>query len=220
MPPAPHEANPYDAPPQGTGRYDAGPYDAPPSGPSAYDPGRYGTDRQDPAAYDTGGYEVSGYEPGGYDSGPGSGNVGGGQYGGGGYGSSGADTGHWALPGSGSERPPLPQRRSSGPEPSHLRSVFQPAGESGAEPDPQWTPPPESDLAGAEHNRPALPRRVRQANLAPQLRDDVEPVGDATTSGERSPEELRTMLSSIQKGWLRGRSDSGQTTADDRQEDI
>jgi hypothetical protein len=60
---------------------------------------------------------------------------------------------------------------------------------------------------------------VRQANLAPQLRDEVEPVGDAT-SGERSPEELRTMLSSIQKGWLRGRSDAEQAAGGHEEEDI
>jgi hypothetical protein len=60
---------------------------------------------------------------------------------------------------------------------------------------------------------------VRQANLAPQLRDEVEPVSD-TASGERSPEELRTMLSSIQKGWLRGRSDSGESGTDHKEEDI
>jgi hypothetical protein len=97
------------------------------------------------------------------------------------------------------------------------RSVFEPVEEStgGALPQ-QETPAPARD---DDHGRPALPRRVRQANLAPQLRDEVEPVSD-TASGERSPEELRTMLSSIQKGWLRGRSDAEETTTDHKEEDI
>jgi signal transduction histidine kinase len=56
--------------------------------------------------------------------------------------------------------------------------------------------------------RPELPRRVRQASLAPQLREDPIPdtLDPAVGDDERSPEELRTMLSSIQKGWMRGRT--------------
>lgn len=84
-------------------------------------------------------------------------------------------------------------------------------------PPAESAPPPSA--AGGAGTRPSLPRRVRQANLAPQLRDEVEPVSD-TASGERSPDELRTMLSSIQKGWLRGRSDAEGTTTDHEQEDI
>jgi signal transduction histidine kinase len=80
-------------------------------------------------------------------------------------------------------------------------------------------PAPPPSAAGGAGTRPSLPRRVRQANLAPQLRDEVEPLSD-TASGERSPDELRTMLSSIQKGWLRGRSDAEGTTTDHEQEDI
>jgi hypothetical protein len=59
---------------------------------------------------------------------------------------------------------------------------------------------------------------VRQANLAPQLRDERIP--DSLDPGEggdqRSPEELRTMLSSIQKGWLRGRSAADETDGAER----
>jgi hypothetical protein len=96
--------------------------------------------------------------------------------------------------------------------------VFEPVDQSMAGPTPQQeAPAPASQEDG--NDRPALPRRVRQANLAPQLREEVEPVSD-TASGERSPEELRTMLSSIQKGWLRGRSDSEEITTDHKEEDI
>jgi signal transduction histidine kinase len=53
-----------------------------------------------------------------------------------------------------------------------------------------------------------LPRRVRQASLAPQLRgqgdDATEAAGAAT---ERSPEEARSMMSSLQDGARRGRAD-------------
>ncbi|WP_433249185.1 sensor histidine kinase [Streptosporangium sp. CA-135522] len=49
-----------------------------------------------------------------------------------------------------------------------------------------------------------LPRRVRQANISPQLRQ--EPVSVAEPE-ERSPEEARALLSSLQAGWRRGRSE-------------
>jgi hypothetical protein len=61
------------------------------------------------------------------------------------------------------------------------------------------------DLEDAE-----LPRRIRQASLAPQLRDssgridtstDNDPADDA-----RSQEEARATVSAIQQGWQRGRS--------------
>ncbi|WP_214415513.1 sensor histidine kinase [Sphaerisporangium fuscum] len=54
-----------------------------------------------------------------------------------------------------------------------------------------------------------LPRRVRQANLAPQLRQ--EPPSAPQASGplpERSPEQSRALLNSLQSGWRRGRADS------------
>jgi signal transduction histidine kinase len=68
-----------------------------------------------------------------------------------------------------------------------------------------------------------LPRRVRQASLAPQLRETParsgpsadlgilsEPTADWPASGppapERTPEETRATMSAIQRGWERGRS--------------
>ncbi len=60
-----------------------------------------------------------------------------------------------------------------------------------------------------------LPRRVRQASLAPQLRENTL-YGRAATNGEdaaspgtveeRSPEEARSTITAIQQGWERGRS--------------
>jgi signal transduction histidine kinase len=48
-----------------------------------------------------------------------------------------------------------------------------------------------------------LPRRVRQASLAPQLRAPVEE--DADTVPLRSPEQVRELMSALQRGTIRGR---------------
>ncbi|MFL6051544.1 MAG: nitrate- and nitrite sensing domain-containing protein [Actinoallomurus sp.] len=56
-----------------------------------------------------------------------------------------------------------------------------------------------------DDDAPELPRRVRQANLAPQLRKESprpESAGDPTT---RPPEETRSLMASLQRGWQRGR---------------
>ncbi|MGI5162098.1 sensor histidine kinase [Microbispora sp. CA-102843] len=61
-----------------------------------------------------------------------------------------------------------------------------------------------------------LPRRVRQANIAPQLRTQSSetapqtPPLSAPTVEERSPEEARAMFSAFQRGALRGRENSDQ----------
>ncbi|MER7007214.1 nitrate- and nitrite sensing domain-containing protein [Dactylosporangium sp. NPDC000555] len=70
-----------------------------------------------------------------------------------------------------------------------------------------------------------LPRRRRQASLAPQLRerseDDLTVDGipatqfATTTVGGRSPEQTRAMMTSLQAGFTRGRRDAGQTPIDD-----
>ncbi|WP_326819262.1 sensor histidine kinase [Streptosporangium sp. NBC_01756] len=49
-----------------------------------------------------------------------------------------------------------------------------------------------------------LPRRVRQAAISPRLRQDPSPAAEPAA---RSPEEARALLSSLQAGWRRGRSD-------------
>jgi signal transduction histidine kinase len=54
-----------------------------------------------------------------------------------------------------------------------------------------------------------LPRRIRQASLAPQLRDSsgrIETASDSELTDARSPEEARATVSAIQQGWQRGRS--------------
>ena len=66
------------------------------------------------------------------------------------------------------------------------------------------------ELAGelAGEASPQLPRRVRQTNLVPQLRQDGPPetVG-SDPSTTRAPEEVRSLMSSLQQGWQRGRQD-------------
>jgi signal transduction histidine kinase len=54
-----------------------------------------------------------------------------------------------------------------------------------------------------------LPRRVRQASLAPQLRDadpESRRARAPMPSAERSPGEARSVMSALQSGWLRGRN--------------
>ncbi|MET9376748.1 nitrate- and nitrite sensing domain-containing protein [Streptomyces sp. NPDC002992] len=67
-----------------------------------------------------------------------------------------------------------------------------------------------------------LPRRVRQASLAPQLRETGERAGDKASTGstasadtdfERDAEEVRSRMASMQRGWQRGRRQNAETTA-------
>jgi hypothetical protein len=69
---------------------------------------------------------------------------------------------------------------------------------------------PDADGAG---DIKGLPRRVRQASLAPQLRDSPPPrrttVASAGLTGGSpgpSPAEIRQTMSSLQRGWQEGRA--------------
>jgi hypothetical protein len=72
---------------------------------------------------------------------------------------------------------------------------------------------PERPAEGdADESYKGLPRRVRQANLAPQLRDaPVAPGSSPAASGDnvanRSPDDIRSALSAMQRGWQQGRED-------------
>jgi signal transduction histidine kinase len=99
------------------------------------------------------------------------------------------------------------------PEPSQQRPPWDtPALE--ATPEPATAPQASMDqakrsVAGGTHR--GLPRRVRQANLAPQLRNGTAPAPHAAQASAdpigRSPEETRSMMASLQDGWQRGRLD-------------
>ncbi|MGV9695381.1 nitrate- and nitrite sensing domain-containing protein [Streptomyces sp. NPDC003470] len=64
----------------------------------------------------------------------------------------------------------------------------------------------------------ALPRRVRQANLAPQLkRGTGKPAEDRSAPADRDAEEVRSRMASLQRGWQRGRQENaaGDAPSDD-----
>ncbi|MBO4254116.1 sensor histidine kinase [Streptomyces griseorubiginosus] len=54
-----------------------------------------------------------------------------------------------------------------------------------------------------------LPRRVRQANLAPQLKQSAgRPEQNSTDFAERDADEVRSRMASLQRGWQRGREEN------------
>ncbi|WP_185902883.1 hypothetical protein, partial [Streptomyces sp. WAC05292] len=58
-----------------------------------------------------------------------------------------------------------------------------------------------------------LPRRVRQANLAPQLKSAPAPAPARPAPeapAERDAEDVRTRMSALQRGWTAGRNKHAQ----------
>ncbi|MBV1939621.1 nitrate- and nitrite sensing domain-containing protein [Streptomyces sp. BV286] len=101
--------------------------------------------------------------------------------------------------GDGGEAPVLPQRGS--------RRGIEPGGTRPGSPADSGGSRPAAPGAGGTG---ALPRRVRQANLAPQLKDgpDRRAARDAartTDPTERDADEVRSRMASLQRGWQRGR---------------
>jgi hypothetical protein len=104
------------------------------------------------------------------------------------------------LHGERADAPALPQRRRTRP----------PAGPVGTA--------PRRDAAAkeAESGAGALPRRVRQASLAPQLKEGpdrrAEREGSRTANragpAERDADEVRSRFASLQRGWQRGREEN------------
>lgn len=78
------------------------------------------------------------------------------------------------------------------------------------EPEPEPEPPAEPDQQPvAEFTPSGLPLRVPQANLAPPLRDDTPTQPDfEDDDDERSPEEIRAMMGSLQSGTRLGRTEA------------
>ncbi len=116
----------------------------------------------------------------------------------------------------------------SGPALRAARQTFRERASEPETPDTPDTPktpssgPSRQAAPGATGPR-GLPRRVRQANLAPQLRQEApqppaEP-GPEPEGAERSPDETRALFSAFQAGSRRGREEDGndfahQTTGD------
>jgi hypothetical protein len=93
------------------------------------------------------------------------------------------------------------------PDPFGLRgsgAAAAPATDASADPGPASGPQTAGTYRG-------LPRRIRQANLNPHLRDSpragTRGAGDdgPPPSLTRSPEETRSLVASLQSGWQRGR---------------
>jgi anti-sigma regulatory factor (Ser/Thr protein kinase) len=90
------------------------------------------------------------------------------------------------------------------------------AGHSGLSPDNPGTPPggAGTGLRGAgapspEGGSAPLPRRVRQANLAPQLKRGPDPRTEGRSEpAERDADEVRSRMASLQRGWQRGRREN------------
>jgi hypothetical protein len=79
---------------------------------------------------------------------------------------------------------------------------------------------PDPASPGADQGGNGLPRRVRQANLAPQLRADpprrlTSTPAAAGLTGGPTPAEIRQTMSALQRGWDEGRSQqaAGQSQA-------
>ncbi|MGE5288778.1 MAG: nitrate- and nitrite sensing domain-containing protein [Micromonosporaceae bacterium] len=75
-------------------------------------------------------------------------------------------------------------------------------------PAPADAVPADRTIAAADLTELGLPRRIRQAHLAPQLRETGPHavIGADGSSAERSPEQARALMSAIQRGWEAGRS--------------
>ncbi len=114
--------------------------------------------------------------------------------------------------------PPLPSRRRTDaarreePDalpslPSRRRTPRPGAGTPGATggtPGPGL--PPEDPATGTTG---ALPRRVRQASLAPQLKRAAgRPADPPATPADRDADEVRSRMASLQRGWQRGRREN------------
>jgi signal transduction histidine kinase len=71
----------------------------------------------------------------------------------------------------------------------------------------------DSRVSTTELTAMGLPVRVRQASLAPQLRDGgVRPGNADADPGAPSPEEVQSTMAALQRGWERGRNISGTAT--------
>ncbi|MFF4836744.1 nitrate- and nitrite sensing domain-containing protein [Streptomyces sp. NPDC001315] len=93
------------------------------------------------------------------------------------------------------EAPALP-RRTRGPAvpPSGTDDTARPLG----------SPPHEAGSGTGP-----LPRRVRQASLAPQLKQGpVRRAEESTELAERDADEVRSRMASLQRGWQRGREEN------------
>jgi hypothetical protein len=76
----------------------------------------------------------------------------------------------------------------------------------------------QGDVTGGSSDYKGLPRRVRQANLAPELRSSAAAGSTGPTgvpqASTASLADMRNTLSAMQRGWQQGRSQPQQDTED------
>ncbi|MBG7704033.1 nitrate- and nitrite sensing domain-containing protein [Streptomyces sp. MC1] len=119
------------------------------------------------------------------------------------------------------EAPALPRRTRTGtPGTGGPADTASPRSGTGgpadaAPPHSADTAPPRSraaaptDDSAPEPGAGPLPRRVRQASLAPQLKQDTDRRAErATPPADRDAEEVRSRMASLQRGWQRGREEN------------
>ncbi|MFE8945411.1 histidine kinase, partial [Streptomyces sp. NPDC007856] len=71
------------------------------------------------------------------------------------------------------------------------------------------TPGHAAEASGDEPATGPLPRRVRQASLAPQLKQNTARRAErAAQPADRDAEEVRSRMASLQRGWRRGREEN------------
>ncbi|MEV6004036.1 nitrate- and nitrite sensing domain-containing protein [Streptomyces griseomycini] len=121
-----------------------------------------------------------------------------------------------ARAGERSETPePSGRARADLPEPPALlprrtrRPAIAPSGPEDPTPAEGTTARTGSGDAAPDPGAGALPRRKRQASLAPQLKHSAERRNeDRTRPVERDAEEVRSRMASLQRGWQRGREEN------------
>ena len=111
---------------------------------------------------------------------------------------------------------PLPAPGAGGPQPPYGAPYRQPPyGDGNTGGDGAGYQQADTNGGGTEEYK-GLPRRVRQANLAPQLRSSAA-AGSAETTGvpqavSASLSDMRNTLSAMQRGWQQGRSQGQRDT--------
>ncbi|MFV2177031.1 nitrate- and nitrite sensing domain-containing protein [Actinomadura sp. LOL_016] len=107
--------------------------------------------------------------------------------------------------------PPPPSYRPAAPPFAAPTPAAAPDARPPAEPSVPAGPGADGGTGEAESSEVTgrLPKRVRQRNLAPQLRRPGAPSGGPADDDfpEPSPELSRDLMSSLQSGWLRGRDE-------------
>jgi signal transduction histidine kinase len=110
----------------------------------------------------------------------------------------------------GDDLPSTPRRELPAP-PRHGAAEERPEPRRQASPRPGGTrPAPGGPVSNGTHL--GMPRRVRQASLAPQLKSG--PAAESAASSPppappvtRSPEQARSLMAALQTGWQQGRTD-------------